>query len=149
LINLLHLLHIITFANTVDHLVAGLLLIHIFAISLNQGSKSLRLTLFELDVFGLLLSNFFQELLNLVVLHLKLTLFNGGLCPLSLGLDLVSRLNHLDVFLVVVLLLLEIIDLFNEFNILLHEALVYFLVRLVSLGQRTSQVVNILLQILA
>lgn len=74
----------------------------------------------------------------MVVLHLELTFFNGGLGPLGLRLDLMSRLNHLDVFLVVVLLLFKIVDLFNEFNILLHEALVYFLVRLVSLSQRTS-----------
>ena len=134
LINLLHLLHIITFANTVDHLVAWLLLVHVFAISLNQRRKSLRLTLFELDVDGLLLSNFLQELLNLVVLHLKLTLFNGGLGPLGLRLDLVSRLDHLDVFLVVVLLLFQVVDLFNQFNVLLHKSLIDFFVRLVSLS---------------
>ena len=84
----------------------------------------------------------------MVILHLELTLFDSSLSPLGLRLDLVSTLDHFYVFLVVVLLLFEVVDLFDEFNILLHKALVNLFMRFISLCKRTSQVVYILLQIL-
>lgn len=47
------------------------------------------------------------------------------------------------------LLLLKIINLLYQLNILLHKPLVNLLMRLVCFSQRTAQMVNILLQVLA
>lgn len=87
--------------------------------------------------------------MNLVVLHLKLALFDGGLSPLDLLMHLVCAADQLDVFLVVVLLLLQVVDLLDQLNILLHESFVDLFMGLVGFCESGTQVVNILLQILA
>lgn len=148
-----HLLHVIADFNAVHHVVAGLFLLHVLlatvGISLRQGGQPLGLALFQLHVESLSLSDLLLQLLDLVVLHLELTLLIGGLLPLSLALNLVGRLNELDVLFEVVLVLLKVVDLLQKFNIVLHEALVVLVVGVVTLLDRQLQVSNTLLLILS
>jgi len=76
-------------------------------------------------------------------------LLRSRISPLLFVLNLLFRADDPNVLLNVVLLLLKIINLLNQLDILLHKPLVNLLMRLVCLSQRTAQVVNILLQVLA
>lgn len=148
-----HLLHVIADFNAVHHVVAWLLLLHVLlaavGVPLRQGGQSLRFAFFQLHVEGLSLSDLFLQLLNLVVLHLELTLLICGLLPLGLALNLVGRLNKLDVFLEVVLVLLKVVDGLQQLNIVLHEALVVLVVSVVTLLDGQLQVSDALLLILS
>ena len=76
-------------------------------------------------------------------------MLRSRISPLLFVLNLLFRADDPNVLLNVVLLLLKIINLLNQLDILLHKPLVNLLMRLVCLSQRTAQVVNILLQVLA
>jgi hypothetical protein len=76
-------------------------------------------------------------------------LLRSRISPLLFVLNLLFRADDPNILLNVVLLLLKIINLLNQLDILLHKPLVNLLMRLVCLSQRTAQVVNILLQVLA
>lgn len=76
-------------------------------------------------------------------------MLRSRISPLLFVLNLLFRADDPNILLNVVLLLLQIINLLNQLNILLHKPLVNLLMRLVCLSQRTAQVVNILLQVLA
>lgn len=99
----LHLLHVVRNLNSVHHVVAGLLLhIVLRSVALYEGRQSLWLALLELLVDGLLVSNGLEELVNLVVLNLKLTFFDRSLGPLLLRLLIfLGALDSVDVLLVV------------------------------------------------
>ena len=76
-------------------------------------------------------------------------MLRSRISPLLFVLNLLFRADDPNILLNVVLLLLKIINLLNQLDILLHKPLVNLLMRLVCLSQRTAQVVNILLQVLA
>lgn len=145
----LHLLHVIAYLNAVHHVV-GRLFLHVIlrAISLHEGCQSLGLPFLQLHVEGLFLGNCFEELIDLHILHLKLTLLKSSLGPLGLALDLGGGHDEFDVLFVVVEFLFQIVDLLNKLDVLLHETLVHFFMGLVGLCLGVTQVVNIRLQVL-
>ncbi len=104
----------------------------------------MRLSFLQFKVKRLFLCDFLHQLLDLEVLHLKLSFFDSSLCPLSLVLNQTRTLNQLYVLAVVVFLLLKIVDLGDEGNVLLHKAFVCFFVLIVRLCLRSTQMINVL-----
>lgn len=116
-------MHIVTHLNAVNHVVAGFFLV-LTLVSLLQRLQPLRLSFFQLGIAVLFTCDLFKQLLDLEVLHLQLALLHRCLSPLLLTFNLSQAFDEFDVALVLMLSLFEIIDVFNEFNILLHKSLV-------------------------